>query len=240
VKELDRLRVELTELLGFQAKFFGTVAHDVRSPLSTVRGYAQMLREGEGDADRRRFADSILAAAEILDHFFSNLADFAAMEEGSFRIERTKTDLGRVLADVREMMAVEAGHKAIRFEVSAPARLPALEGDPARLGRALHNLCMNAVRHTPQGGSVRVDVEALEGNVTFRVEDTGPGIEPEDLPKVFDRFYQGTAGKRRRRGFGLGLPVTRAIARAHGGEVEASTSPSRGAVFTLTLPVRTS
>jgi signal transduction histidine kinase len=126
----------------------------------------------------------------------------------------------------------------VALAVEAPPGLPAVKADGARLVRLLSNLLDNARRHTPPGGTVRLAARADANAVTVEVEDTGPGIDPDVLPHVFERYYRGTDARTRRAGgTGLGLAIARAIAEAHGGRLEAESLPDAGARFRLTLPL---
>ena len=160
--------------------------------------------------------------------------DISEAETGTMRLALGAVSLREVADEAVALYADEAEEKGVALR---PAIDPAVHvhGDPTRLRQVLANLIENAVKYTPAGGRVDVEAEARGGAVTASVRDTGPGIEAEDLPFVWDRLYRGDAS-RSARGVGLGLSLVKAIVEAHGGTVAVDSTPGRGSVFSLTLP----
>ena len=243
--EKDRLRLELeisnerlAQLNSFQSKFFATVAHDVKNPLTAIRGYAELLNLRKLEPDISKFVSHILASSKTLEALVSDLVDFAAIESGKLRVSLGPCDLLQVVNDVRGRIDVVAEQRKIKFQVDVPASLPQITGDPLRLGQVIQNLCTNAVQYTPVGGSVTLTVVVNASDAIVSVKDTGIGIAKEDLPRVFESFFQTEAAqKMRRAGFGIGLKIAQDIVRAHGGMVGVESELGKGSHFFFNVPI---
>ncbi len=237
---LTELRVsneKLEQLNGFQSKFFATVAHDVKNPLTAIRGYAELLGE-KVPSELKRFTQHIQSSAKTLEALVSDLVDYAAIESGKLRVSLEPCELSKVVSEVRSRVQVVAEQRKIRFDVQLPPALPKISGDPLRLGQVIQNLCSNAIQYTPEGGQVTLRVELGPKEITVGVLDTGIGISKEDLPRVFQRFFQTEAAqKMRRAGFGLGLKIAQEIVKAHGGNMGVESELGKGSRFYFTLPV---
>ncbi len=237
VRESNR---QLAQINGFQKKFFAMVAHDVKNPLTAILGYAELL--GPRLADRPtelRCAGHIHSAAKTLSTLISDLVDLAAIESGKLRVSIGALDLAAVVAEVRARIDVVAQQRKIEFSVKLPETLPELAGDPQRIGQVIQNLCTNAIQYTKEGGKVSVEVDVGPQWVTVGVRDTGIGIAKEDLPRVFERFFQSEqAQQMRKAGFGLGLKIAREIVQMHGGEMGVESALGVGSRFFFTLPVK--
>ena len=238
VKELRLSNEELAQLNNFQSKFFAMVAHDVKNPLTSIRGYAEMLAMKLKDPTEQRYVGTIVASSKTLDFLISDLVDFAAIESGKLRMNFQEMDLAQVVREVQARMEIIAQKKDIVFAVSELPALPKMYGDPLRLAQVLQNLSANATNYTLPKGSVTVTVERLGGEVKVGVRDTGIGISAEDLPKIFNRFFQAENAKQvRRGGFGLGLKIAREIIQAHGGKIGVQSELGKGSVFFFTMPL---
>ncbi|TBR25799.1 HAMP domain-containing histidine kinase, partial [bacterium] len=181
---------ELEALTGFQKKFFAVVAHDVKNPLSAILGYAQLMRMKAKDQTLGKAIGNMESAARTLNGLISDLVDFAAIESGKLRVNPEALDLSAVVAEVRARVQVAAEKRRIALHVSVPPALPPLRGDPLRVGQVIQNLCTNAVQYTPEGGSMFLSIALFPAHVTVSVRDTGIGISKEDLPRIFERFFQ--------------------------------------------------
>ncbi|WP_225846388.1 ATP-binding protein [Streptomyces sp. HPF1205] len=214
----------------------GDVAHELRNPLSNIRGWLEAAQDGLVVPDRDLVA-SLLDEAVLLQHVIDDLRDLSAADAGGLRLHPEPLDLAELVAQVSTAHRGAAEAAGVTLRTEAPDHLP-LTADPVRLRQAVGNLVSNAVRHTPPGGMVTVRA-ALSGpdRAVIEVADTGTGIAPADLPRVFDRFWRADKSRTRRTGgSGLGLSIVRKLAEAHGGTVTAASTPGRGSVFTLTLP----
>lgn len=221
------------------------VSHELSTPLSAIRGYVETLQMTDltlDEATKRRCLQIVTDETERLEHIIGDLLDLARLEGGpsSGAIRDEVVPVRHLFERLAARHGRTLDERHITLETAGAEDVPALRGDRARLEQALQNLVANAVRHTPEGG--RISVGALrEGNsVRFVVEDTGPGISPEHLPHVFDRFYKADAsraGTSVPSGSGLGLSIVQAIVLRHGGTVTAQNVP-HGALFEITLPGR--
>ncbi|MFA6030880.1 MAG: hybrid sensor histidine kinase/response regulator [Elusimicrobiota bacterium] len=238
--ELKLTNAQLEQLNSFQNKFFATVAHDVKNPLTAIRGYAELLSWKIKEAELLKCVNHIMSSSKTLEALISDLVDFAAIESGKLRVNVQEMDLAAVVAEVRSRVQVVADKRQIEFQVSVPDDLPKFNGDPLRVGQVIQNLCTNAIQYTPEKGKVYLHVQRSAAVVTVSVRDTGIGISKEDLPKIFNRFFQAqNAQQMRRAGFGLGLKIAQEIVKAHGGGMGVDSELGKGSVFYFTLPVPT-
>ena len=238
LKEVQESARQLAQVNGFQAKFFATVAHDVKNPLAAILGYAELLSARlQSRPDELRCAAHIHDAARTLNLLVSDLVDLAAIESGKLRVETGPLDLASVIREVKSRVDVVARRKRLKFDVSLPPALPSLNGDPHRIGQVLQNLCTNAVQYTKEGGSIAIEAKLQPGWVVVGVRDTGIGISKEDLPRVWERFFQTReAATMRRAGFGLGLKIAREIVQMHGGDMGIESRLGAGSFFFFKLP----
>ncbi|MCI3273797.1 sensor histidine kinase [Streptomyces cylindrosporus] len=211
------------------------IAHELRSPLTNIRGWLEVTRDGVVDPDPALLA-SLHEEALVLQRIIDDLQDLAAADAGTLRLHPEPLHADELLDQVaaaHRVAAVAAGVD-VRTETDGECRLDA---DPVRMRQALGNLVSNALRHTPADGTVTLAARHEGNDVVFTVADTGTGIAAEDLPHVFDRFWRAEKSRSRRTGgSGLGLPIVRHLVAAHGGTVTAESEPGGGAVFTLRLP----
>ncbi len=215
-----------------QRTFLMSVSHELKTPLTAVRGYAEGLGDGAVDPDEA--ARVIAGEAGRLERLVADLLDLARLERGQFSVARCPLDTAEVARGVAERFAPRARELGVVLEVDADGRAPAT-GDPDRLVQAISNLVENGLRVTPAGR--RVTIRAHPGEMS--VSDQGPGLAAEDLPRAFDRFYLHTRyGSDRAVGSGLGLAIVRELVGAMGGEVEVRSPAGAGATFTVRLPGR--
>jgi PAS domain S-box-containing protein len=218
-------------------QFLATLSHELRTPLNAMLGYARMAQMGAVPATRA--VDVIERNARLQARLVEDLLDVSRMVSGKLQFTMGRVDPAAVVLDVVHMLQPLADAKAIELAADVTARAPAsLSGDGARMRQMLVNLVSNAIKFTPNGGRVTVRLGADGGSAAFAVEDTGIGIAPELLPRVFDRFRQAdSSASREHGGLGLGLSIARSIAEAHGGTITAtSRGLGFGATFTVTLP----
>ncbi|MEW2290113.1 HAMP domain-containing sensor histidine kinase [Streptomyces sp. NPDC047841] len=226
------------------------VAHELRTPLSNIRGWLEAVEDGIVPADEKLVA-SVLEEAVLLQHVIDDLRDLSAADAGELPLVTEPLSVADVLAQTAQGHGPRAEAAGVRLVVAADPELT-VPADPVRLRQAVGNLVSNAIRHTPPGGTVRLtaagDVPgpartggatgtATTAGVRIEVRDTGPGIAAEDLPHVFDRFWRAEKSRSRQTGgSGLGLSIVRKLVEAHGGTVEAHSTPGTGSTFTLRLP----
>ena len=231
LRETDRLRRELVANVG----------HDLRTPLAALRATldeAERYRaEGRPSDAAHALSDAgrqAEAAGALVDDLFElSVLDRPAPESA---LRRGPVPLGELARDVVDRHRGAFDRAGVALVVAAPPGLPTLDADGARLVRLVSNLLDNALRHTERGGEVLVLARAEGGAAVVEVADSGPGIAPDVLPHVFERYYRGADARTRGAGTGLGLAIARAVAEAHGGTLEAANRPEGGAAFRLTLP----
>jgi signal transduction histidine kinase len=240
-QELDRLRAHVENELVVTIRrlrqtteqredLLRAVSHDLRNPLQIVVLQAQRLLRAPEDTVRRP-SGSIVAAARRMDRMLRDLSDSARAESGSLELARAPLQLHGFVAELLD--SADGVLDVARVENAVPPRIPPVLADPDRLDRILTNLVGNALKYT--SGTVVVYAEANGVEARVSVADRGPGIAPEDLPRIFDRYYRGQ--RHEGEGLGLGLYIVRKLVEAHGGIIWADSRPGAGSTFTFTLPV---
>ena len=220
-----------------QRAFVADASHELKTPLTLIRADTEMvLYRGHLIQDDRTLVEHALAETDRMDAILSDLLLVARLDAGKLEVAEKPFDLSPVLSEEAERFGVRAAAKGVRLEVRVPGELPA-RADPKRTGQILAVLLDNAVRFAPPGGSIDVSGRLVDGRTEATVADTGPGIPPEHLDRVFDRFYRAEVSRNRGKGVGtgLGLAIARDLARAQGGDLVAN-SAKEGARFRLLLP----
>ncbi|XUL94393.1 sensor histidine kinase [Streptomyces galilaeus] len=221
---------------GQRKAMVSDVAHELRTPLSTIRGWLEAVQDGIATSDQA-LVDSLLEEALLLQHIVDDLQDLAEADAGQLRVHPEPLRV----RDLLDHVATAHQARADTAGVSLTTRVegdPELSGDPVRLRQVVGNLVSNALRHTPAGGSVTLRARRSGDQVAIEVADTGTGIPAEDLPRVFDRFWRAEKSRNRRTGgSGLGLAIVRRLTEAHGGTVTVASTVGAGTVFTVRLPV---
>jgi two-component system sensor histidine kinase CiaH len=218
-----------------QREFAADASHELRTPLTVIRASVDDL-ERHRDEPVATVGSALVDIRDEVDHLAAMVDDLlllARSDSGAIALERVPVDLGDVASTGASTLATVAAHRGVTVSVDPePAEVI---GDQARLRQLVVILVDNAVRHVPEGGHVSVRVRAVQGEATLVVEDDGPGIRPEDLPRLFDRFYRapGTPGD----GTGLGLAIAHWIVERHGGRIEAANRSGGGAVFSVRIPM---
>ncbi len=232
VRAFNATLSRLEALFQSQRRFIADVGHELRTPLTVIKGNAQWMRRiGKLDPEA---LDSIEEETDRLNRLVEDLLLLARAEAGRLPLRREAVDLDTVLAEVLREMQVMAREKVHLEAQIAPLRVG---GDPDRLKQVFLNLVSNAIKYTPQGGRVAVQMEEEDGWAVVRVSDTGPGIPPEDLPHVFERFYRADKARSRGKGFGLGLSIVYWIVKHHGGRIDVTSQLGQGTTFTVWLPL---
>lgn len=209
------------------------VSHDLRSPLNTIAMSLAVIEKGAADARHAPALGIVRRAIASMDRLIQDLLEVNLISAGRLPVEPRLVEVAVLLEDARQAVAALAAAKSQRFEV-ARADCGRVLADRDRIGQLIANLAGNAVKYTPEGGAILLDAEPADGEVRFRVSDTGPGIDAQDLPHIFDPFWQ--ARRVRRGGVGLGLPIAKGIVDAHGGRIWVRSAPGLGSQFFFTLP----
>ena len=212
------------------------VAHELRNPLSNIRGYVEAVRDGVLEADEATIG-SIHRQTMYLSKLVEDLRLLAETESADFSLDLEPGSMGEVVARSVEAHRPQAQAKGVSLSSSAQTALQEVEMDRTRIEQVLGNLLQNAIRHTPSDGRVDVTVEASESAVKVTVADTGEGISPDDLPHVFDRLFRADPSRTRTTGgAGLGLTIARQLVEAHGGSIRAESTPSQGSRLIFEIP----
>ena len=211
------------------------VSHDLRTPLTRLRGTAEMALAGSADAERYReaLADSVEEADRVL-VMLNTLMDISEAESGAMPLERQPVELGDVVARAIDLYREVADAKGVSLAARTSDSV-VVAGDRVRLEQVSANLIDNAVKYTPRGGQVIVETAFEDGRALLRVRDTGPGIPPDELPRIWDRLFRGDQS-RAERGLGLGLSLVKAVVEAHRGTVQADSKLGQGSTFVVSLP----
>jgi signal transduction histidine kinase len=244
----NAMRERVRQGQQIQRDFLAGVSHDLKTPLTVIQGYATALADGvaaesgASAADQepalRRAAAGIQRETERMARLIAALLELARLEAGLTPFHPQPLDLAALARGALADLAAQAAEAGVRLEDSLPASLPLILADAGQLERVLANLLENAIRYTPAGASVIVGGEQRRTDVAIWVEDAGPGIPAEALPRIFDRFYQADPARAAgRRGSGLGLAIAREIVLRHAGALSAENRPPRGARFTVALPL---
>jgi heavy metal sensor kinase len=228
---LDRIQGLLTEI----KEMSDNMAHDLRSPITRIRGIAEVtLSTGKSLVEYEAMAASTVEECDRLLDMINTMLMISKTEAGVDHLTREKIDLAGVVQVACRLFEPTAEDKGITLSYDVTGRCHFI-GDSRMIQRMLSNLLDNAIKYTPSGGSVNVSVKEVDAQVVVSIKDTGIGISPRDLPHIFERFYR-CDQSRSQSGIGLGLSLARAIARAHGGDITAMSSPNQGSTFAITLP----
>ena len=228
------------ELDALKSEFVATVSHDLRSPLTLMRGYATMM-EMVGDLNEQQtgYVRKIVTGVESMSHLVSNLLDLGRIEAGiGLKVETTP--ILDIVERVVSALQLQANQKRIQLTLETPPNtVPLIEADPALLQQALQNLVENAIKYTKAEGRVKVRMHARQERMIFEVSDTGIGVAPMDQPRLFEKFYRGAQqGSKDQRGTGLGLAIVKSIAERHGGQVWMESQLGKGSTFYLAIPLK--
>jgi signal transduction histidine kinase len=215
------------------------VSHDLRTPLATMRAMIESINDGiVTDSETvARYHRTMQAEIAYLSRLIDDLFEVSQLDSGLLQLRRERSSISDLVSDTVEALRPQAEQRNLMLLGEVSPSLPAVEIDVPRMQRVLYNLVQNALRHTPAEGSILIRAFATDDDVRISVEDTGEGLEPHELPRVFDRFYRGDrARSREEAGSGLGLTIARGIVELHGGKIWALSERGQGAAFTFALP----
>lgn len=233
---LDQLYGEAQRVIDAREEILRIVAHDLRSPLNTISMATNLLLDIPAtESDRAKRLKIIKRTGEQMERLIQDLLSVTAIEAGRLSIAPRKLRVDDLFREASEMLEAVAREKSITLTVDRAADLPPVRGDPVRVLQVFSNLVGNAVKFTPEGGVITLSAARADDKIQCAIADTGSGIPPEELPRIFGKFWQSKRGDHR--GVGLGLAIARGIIEAHGGSVGVRSEVGRGSVFSFSLPV---
>jgi PAS domain S-box-containing protein len=230
---------QLKEIDTLKSDFVSTVSHDLRSPLTLMRGYATMLEmAGELNEQQKNYSRMIVKAVDNMAKLVNNLLDLGRIDFG-VGLQVESIPVLDILERVTSSLQMQAKQKQISLGVEIPRDMPhAIEADQALLQQALYNLVENALKYTPEGGEVTIHMQTSPSELIFAIQDSGIGIPEMDVPRLFEKFYRGTNREAlAQRGTGLGLAIVKSIAERHGGNVWVESELGKGSTFHLQIPI---
>jgi signal transduction histidine kinase len=227
LKEMERMKDEMVS----------TVSHDLKNPITSIQGFVDLIAmAGPVNERQRAFIDKVKKATADMGALINDLLDIAWIETG-MKMSIVPCAIPELVEPVVQKFREQAASKRLSLQVEPLDGLPTVSGDPQRLRQVLSNLVGNAIKYTPDGGRITVRGNAQNGKVILEVEDNGIGIAPDDLPKVFDRFFRAEdTFIQTVEGTGLGLSIVKSIVERHGGEVTVESQLGEGSTFRVTLP----
>jgi two-component system sensor histidine kinase BaeS len=231
----NRMAEELGRTEELRRSMVADVAHELRTPLSNIRGLVEAVRDGVVEADSKTLA-SIHEEVMLLTRLVEDLQELSLVEAGQVKLDIQELDLSAVVRRAIAAVSPRAETKGVRLQSDLRSSI-VVPGDDERLTEVLHNLLDNAINYTPEGGSVSIALEGKEQEAEIRVADTGVGIPPEELPHIFERFYRVDKSRSRATGgSGLGLTIAKRLVEAHGGTLRVESEAGRGSTFVVVLP----
>jgi two-component system NtrC family sensor kinase len=226
-KELDRIKTE----------FVNTVSHDLRSPLTAILGYVELItRVGEVNQQQRAFINRVQISVRYITDLINDLLELGRIEAG-FDNRREFVPLGKILQHAIDNIQNQISDYEHNITLDISTDIPDSYGDPVRLQQVVDNLLSNAVRYTPNGGHITARLKHQDDQIILQVEDTGLGIPLLDQSYIFDRFYRGGNVPENVAGSGLGLAIVKSIVESHQGRVWVESTPGEGSCFTVVLPI---
>jgi len=231
---------QLKEMDELKSDFVATVSHDLRSPLTLMRGYATMLEMvGELNEQQQNYVHKIITGVESMSHLVQNLLDLGRIEaEVGLKLDMISAP--DIISEVADSFKIRASQKKIKLHILPPNQtIPFISADKALLQQALRNLVDNAINFNQQGGEVWIRYRLEDGEIIFEVEDNGIGISPVDQQRLFEKFYRvESREKDKQGGTGLGLAIVKSIAERHGGDAWIKSELGSGSTFYLAIPIR--
>ncbi len=239
--ELQAANEKLKELDRLKSQFVANVSHELRTPLTNIKTSLWLLERGKAEK-RVQYMTTLNREAELLHRLIEELLDLSQLDQGKTRFARARVDVNQLVSMLVQDRSALLADRGLTLQVDAEPDLPPILGDEQKLGQVLTNLMTNAMNYTPRGGAMTVRTHALQSDgqawTIFSVSDTGVGILPEDLPRLFERFYRGEAARQTGAGgTGLGLAICQEIVQRHGGRITVESQVGQGSTFMVWLPV---
>ncbi|MBI4744356.1 MAG: PAS domain S-box protein [Actinobacteria bacterium] len=229
VRQLEKIREE----------FIANVSHELRTPISAIRASAETLLNGaQGDPRAtKQFLENIHKESERLSFLVADILDLSRLESDKIRYPKRKVPISKIVNEITDRFSSKAKEKQIKLKTKTPLPSLELKINEKDIALALSNLLDNACKYTPIGGEIEIEVKEIKEQVVIFVKDTGIGIPPQDLPRIFERFYRVDKGRSRETGgTGIGLSIVKHVAEKHGGRAQVESNLGKGSKFTILLP----
>jgi signal transduction histidine kinase/Na+/proline symporter len=240
-EQLQATNQKLKQLDHLKDEFISTVTHEMRTPLTAIRAFSEILHDSPEleEEERLHFLNTIIKETERMDRLINQVLDLERFESGKQKLQLEPLDMGALIQEALGLVAQVVKEKGIALEADLPQELPPLQADRDRLLQVLLNLLSNAIKFCqPQQGRIRVSAYYVDGDIKVKVWDNGPGIAPENQAFIFDKFYQvRNQTLKKPKGSGLGLAISKQIIEHHGGKIWVESSPEKGTKFSFLLPV---
>ncbi|WP_434813839.1 two-component system histidine kinase PnpS [Bacillus halotolerans] len=229
---------ETKKLEQMRKDFVANVSHELKTPITSIKGFTETLLDGamEDKEALSEFLSIILKESKRLQSLVQDLLDLSKIEQQNFTLSIETFDAAKMLADIETLLKHKATERGISLQLNVPKDPLYVAGDPYRLKQVFLNLVNNALTYTPEKGSVAINVKPGETEIQIEVSDTGIGIQKEEIPRIFERFYRVDKDRSRNSGgTGLGLAIVKHLIEAHEGKIDVTSEPGRGTMFTVTL-----
>lgn len=235
-KAFNKMSAELSRSINTRKQMTADIAHELRTPLSLILGHAEAVHDGVLPPTEENF-EIIREEAERLDHLVNDLRTLSLADAGELSINLQSIEPGQLLQEVASLYQVQAQKKNIKLDLEIASPLPRLEVDPGRMTQVLTNILDNATRHTPEGGHITLSASQVNDMVELSIQDSGPGLSPEDIERIFERFYRADPSRQREDGgSGLGLAIAKSIVQTHNGQLSAESEAGQGLKIKISLP----
>jgi signal transduction histidine kinase len=233
----NQMSADLAQINQSRRQMTADIAHDLRTPLTVILGYTEALSDGKLNGSAEMYA-VMHKEAQQLQRLIEDLRTLSLADAGELPLNQQQTDVGELLTRTAVAHQVQAQEQGITLHLQLPPNLPTLFIDPDRIAQVLGNLMRNALRHTPPGGVITLTAVCHPHAIHLSVADTGSGINPTDLPHIFQRFYRGEKSRQQQEEeSGLGLAIAKSLVHAHHGTITADSTLGKGATFTISLPL---
>ncbi len=241
-EKIRQQNIQLKKLDRIKSEFLNVTSHELRTPMSAIKGYTQMVLEqalGEITEEQKKALNVVLRNTTRLDHLIQDILDISRLESGTMKFIPEQTNLRKMIEDVYETMTSAAKLKDIKIKMDVEDNLPDLIIDQDRIKQVIINIVNNAIKFSPDGSIINVRAKKEKDDVLFEIQDYGKGIPKDKQKKIFDTFYQVDSGMDRKfGGAGLGLAISRGIVLSHGGKIDVKSTVGNGSTFQFRLPLK--
>lgn len=233
----NRMSTALARSLNLRRQMTADIAHELRTPISIILGHAEAVHDGVLPASPETF-EIIREEAERLEHLVDDLRTLSMADAGELKLALRPYSPEKLLNDTQKIFAHQASQKNIALNTKIESGLPEIEVDPERMKQVFGNIVDNALRYTPENGKIILSADVVDHGVEMKVQDSGPGVEPEDLDRIFERFYRTESSRARDKGgSGLGFAIAKSIVEKHNGKIWAESKPGEGLTVIVQIPI---